>query len=640
MNRIPVNRLSFAFLLFAAVFFPSAARSQEAFIPLQELPLQDLSSFQPVQEGNWIIVGGVTARLDEAAPLSTSPGTGILVNTAPAASGSHLVTTWEHGDMELELDFMMPQESNSGIYLQSRYEVQLFDSWGKQHPTASDAGGIYQRWDESRGKGREGYGGISPLQNAIRAPGLWNHLRIQFEAPRFDANGRKTKNARFRLVELNGVVVQENVEVTGPTRAAAYENEQPTGPLMIQGDHGPVAFRNIRYRRYGSDPVRLSNVRYAVYEGDFKAIDAFINTASVRTGNIGGFDWRLGGNDRFAVAFEGDLHIPASGTYLFGMNLGWIDGDPHFAGAVTGGARLTIDDRTIFNQEVADRAGGHSVTGSVSLEAGTYPFTLVYFKNRPWTHSRAEFFVEGSEIARQVLNTPASRIETGRGPGIPVAPNGEPALLRGFVWHGDGKRVNAMSVGIPGGLNYAVDLDHASILHVWRGPFVDAAPMWAGRGTDQVAIPLGSTITLSGAPSLAVLPDDAAPWPDSADAGAYKLLAYTLQKDRLPTFRYAVHGLTMEDRIEPEIRGDGQILTRSITLTGTAPANTWLQLATGDEIVDRGNGLYDIDGTYYIQVREAGGQEPVVRTQDGRQELLLPVRMPSGQSTLAYSIIW
>lgn len=68
-----------------------------------------------------------------------------------------------------------------------------------------------------------------------------------FRAPRFDATGKKLENARFVKVVLNGRVIHQDVEVTGPTRAATYENEAETsqGPLMLQGDHGPVAYRNI-----------------------------------------------------------------------------------------------------------------------------------------------------------------------------------------------------------------------------------------------------------------------------------------------------------------------------------------------------------------------------------------------------------
>ena len=85
--------------------------------------------------------------------------------------------------------------------------------------------------------------------NASRAPGLWQHLEISFRAPRFEGK-KKVANACFLRVVLNGVTVQENVEVTGPTRAALFTDERATGPLMIQGDHGPIAFRNVRIRPY------------------------------------------------------------------------------------------------------------------------------------------------------------------------------------------------------------------------------------------------------------------------------------------------------------------------------------------------------------------------------------------------------
>jgi hypothetical protein len=76
-------------------------------------------------------------------------------------------------------------------------------------------------------------------------PGQWQSFDVTFRAPRFDASGNKVANALFEKVIHNGVVVHENAEVTGSTRAAAYKDEKSTGPLMLQGDHGPVAYRNI-----------------------------------------------------------------------------------------------------------------------------------------------------------------------------------------------------------------------------------------------------------------------------------------------------------------------------------------------------------------------------------------------------------
>jgi hypothetical protein len=84
--------------------------------------------------------------------------------------------------------------------------------------------------------------------NASKPPGEWQSFDITFRAPRFDADGKKIENAKFVKVVHNGAVVHENVELTGPTRAAISGTEAAAGPLRLQGDHGPVAYRNIRIK--------------------------------------------------------------------------------------------------------------------------------------------------------------------------------------------------------------------------------------------------------------------------------------------------------------------------------------------------------------------------------------------------------
>jgi hypothetical protein len=139
---------------------------------------------------------------------------------------------------------MVPKGSNSGIYFMGRYEIQVFDSYGKKEVKHSDCGGIYQRWGKHKDNGH------APKVNAAGKPGTWQTYDVVFRAPRFDENGKKTENAKFVKVVHNGKVIHENVEVTGPTRAAMKENapEETKGPIRIQGDHGPVAYRNFRIR--------------------------------------------------------------------------------------------------------------------------------------------------------------------------------------------------------------------------------------------------------------------------------------------------------------------------------------------------------------------------------------------------------
>lgn len=189
--------------------------------------------------GEWVNVGAATLDPSNPKRLVTGEGSGILVNGATGRT-ANLYTTGEHGDVVAHVEFMVPQGSNSGVYFQGRYEIQVFDSWRVENLKHGDCGGIYQRWKDGAG-----YEGHSPRINASRPPGAWQSFDVVFRAPRFDETGKKVANATFVKVVHNGVLIHENVEVTGPTRAAGFSDEKATGPLMLQGDHGPVAYRNL-----------------------------------------------------------------------------------------------------------------------------------------------------------------------------------------------------------------------------------------------------------------------------------------------------------------------------------------------------------------------------------------------------------
>jgi len=242
------------------------------------MPLTNLSAFKNPSK-TWQIAGDVSADLGKDNNLSTAKGTGVLVNLPDKKNhGEDLYTTAEHGDAELELDYMMAKGSNSGIYLQGRYELQLLDSWNVKNPKAGDNGGIYERWDESKPEGQKGYGGLAPRQNASRAPGLWQHLKVSFQAPKFDGSGKKIQNARMVRVELNGVTIHENVELLGPTRGAMSNDEKATGPLRIQGDHGAVAFRNISITSPVAAPPQQATTRNNNNPVDPILVEAPVNT--------------------------------------------------------------------------------------------------------------------------------------------------------------------------------------------------------------------------------------------------------------------------------------------------------------------------------------------------------------------------
>ena len=224
--------------------------------------LNDLTFFKKSSQA-WQIVGSVQADLNKANTLNFTNGTGILINLPDhQQKGEDLYSLADYGDIDLELEYLMASESNSGIYLQGRYEIQLIDTWGATAIRSGSNGGIYERWDESKPNGQKGYMGYAPRQNVSRAPGLWQKLKISFQAPRFDSNGKKTANAVMLKVELNGVLIHDHVELSGPTRGAIGDSETASGPLRIQGDHGAVAFRNIKVSRFDNgrpvEPVQAN----------------------------------------------------------------------------------------------------------------------------------------------------------------------------------------------------------------------------------------------------------------------------------------------------------------------------------------------------------------------------------------------
>jgi hypothetical protein len=235
------SRLQVSCWLLAALFCGGAAPlSRAANGAVVLFNGKDLTGWH-TPTGTWSVAKGVS--LDPARPEAfvVQPGQGIMLNSANAHT-VNLVTAEEFGDAQVHIEFCLPKHSNSGVYLMGRYEVQVYDSYGveKDKYPGIECGGIYPRWINN--KDVEGH---SPRVNASKPPGDWQSFDITFRAPRFNSDGKKTANARFMKVVHNGKVIHENVELSGPTRSSMAEDEKATGPLFLQGDHGPVAYRNL-----------------------------------------------------------------------------------------------------------------------------------------------------------------------------------------------------------------------------------------------------------------------------------------------------------------------------------------------------------------------------------------------------------
>ncbi len=132
-------------------------------------------------------------------------------------SGSNFVTDKNFTDFKLHIEFRYPKESNSGVYLRGRYEVQVEDSQG-QEPLKDLLGAIY--------------GFIAPSEMVAKSPGEWQTYDI-------------TLVGRMVTVIANGKTIICNQEIPGITGGALDSNEGDPGPIYLQGDHGPIDYRNI-----------------------------------------------------------------------------------------------------------------------------------------------------------------------------------------------------------------------------------------------------------------------------------------------------------------------------------------------------------------------------------------------------------
>src|SRR5215472_1057185 len=201
---------------------------------------KDLANWHAENAGaqDWFTTPAVTwRRVFEPARLHAKAGAGDRIVNGKDGKTANLVTDATFGSFQLYLEFMLAKASNSGVYLHGLYEIQIFDSYGFNGAlTPGDCGGVYER--------ELGGGGSPPMKNACRPPGEWQSLRVWFQAAKFDAAGKMTARPRVLRVLLNEILVQENVELPGPTVSHMKIAQSAKGPIMLQGDHGPVAFRN------------------------------------------------------------------------------------------------------------------------------------------------------------------------------------------------------------------------------------------------------------------------------------------------------------------------------------------------------------------------------------------------------------
>lgn len=563
-----------------------------------------LASFEN-NNGSWIEVAKVWADPLQSSHELFSEGKGSIILNAPTKKkpGVDIVSTEKFGDAEVTLVYMMAPGSNSGMYLQGQYEVQLLDSWAKTQVKAGDNGGIYERWDESKPDGQKGYQGFAPRLNASKAPGVWQTLKVCFKAPRFSPSGEKIENARIVSATLNGVTIHEDVELFGPTRGAMAGGEVSEGPIRIQGDHGPIAIQSLEVKPYDTPAPEFSSISYQVFPGSYTELPAENTLKASSVGKIKSFDEFAAGLTSSSLSkFEGTISVKKAGNYTFRMSV------PNGFGAI----QIGSSSEPIILKE------GNTIAEK-SLQAGETPYVIWVSKPTDWTAQGFRLTAVADGMWQQTYSDPAGAEFWSTDPIL--VDTRETPVLRSFIELPGRKKIShGISVSSTSGANYSYDLNSNQLLRVWRGGFLDATPMWDSRG-NGVSRPVGVVTELNqGSPLL-----------HNADYSVvtkeWQAKGYQILGDGAVRFSSkSKDGNELKDQIQA--KADGKGIDRTLELTGnTAPM--LICVAPGKVLTEVSDDLYWIeDSGIFLKV---SGQKPQV----GAEGIFLPIT-----SSLSYSILF
>ena len=564
-------------------------------LPLTRLSLGDLSEFKG-EDAGWEIAG---KALSAPGGFNTQLGQGVLVKSGDAEG--QLATAFDHGDLDLELHFMLAEGASFKLVLQERYPLIIAGPGGD---------GIIVS-----GPGEQ----ITPKAAPLKAAGLWQTLKMSFKAPRFDSQGNKVENAVFEEVSLNGFPVHSNIEFA-PLPLGGAQSEVATAPLLLIAEGAGVAVKNIGYKSYGLELLTLSDLTYTMYSGTWDKLPDFSQLEPTKSGAAESLSIRglSDGNDHYGIIFKGTLNVPTSGDYLFTTN-------------IDDGGDLLIDNKMVVHND--GEPGWGEAKGLINLEKGAHDFEMSYFQD-VWGSALLVFY-EGPGISRKSLVPVAEERRNREREPLVLVPTEEPIAIRSFLTYKGAAKTHPLSIITEEKINYSYDLLNGALIKGWKGAYADANPMWSNRGETQLLTPMAFSVDFSDRVPVARLLSMSEAWPEQPQEG-FKVLGYDIDANGYPIINYQLGNIAFADLTQPAASGNG--ITRSISInSGQGGPADWLTIAAGNEIVQLSNGWYSVDGEYYVVVDEQPDMNVVSRFD---KELVVQLPAGPGNFVLTYSIIW
>jgi hypothetical protein len=428
-------------------------------------------------------------------------------------------------------------------------------------------------------------------------------------------------------------VIHTDLELIHPTGGAISNEEAPQGPLRIQGDHGPVAIKNIRYKRYVNVPLQLSDIDYKYYE---MALEEGDEPASI----IASSNMKAEGTARqltlkeiertgeFAIVYEGSIETPEPGTYLFELR-------------TDGGNRLEIDGNLLL-ENGADNRWWSPHTAEIDLQEGTHNITLTYFRGEDGDSPVLSLLAEGPGIEKHALHMSSAFPANIQNVYLPklIDPVDKPIVMHGFMQMPDRVHPHSAAVGFPEDVHFGIDLNNGSLMKMWKGDFLDVSTMWVGRGGGNLSLNEEAALTFNGAPAMAFLDRRDTAWPDSLQENvSFDMHNYRFGDENQLMIKYQMNDIIFEDHMGPH--NDGKELMRTIRITESESANNlYVRIAEGDSISELPNGLFQInDKAYLINLGENIKSDSWIRSSGDRVELLVPVNTTEN-TEISYSFVW
>jgi len=390
-----------------------------------------------------------------------------------------------------------------------------------------------------------------------------------------------------------------------------------------------------------SAPRYLSNVRYDLYQGNWNKLPDFPTLKPVISGKPGegliSLDPAKSLNGGFGMVYDADFTVQQEGDYQFTLTS-------------DDGSALVMDGETI----IATFGVGQRKTESRKerLDAGLHSFKVLYFNADG--KSALTLSVKGpGKLGTQWLSTEKGEGNRGQSNhAIRLTPRnpGEAIVHRSFV---PDAKPRAIGVGYPGAVNLVWDADVLNLAYVYRGEFMDVAPLWNGRGSSSKPLGRDREIIGLGLPfqHLGTLTE---PWqPVSENRIKYKrdtanpldeitinvrhpdyqFRGYRVDAKQFPTFKYDYRKLQVADRFEPGEIDGVTALVRTLKIDGVAEEHTYFRVAvSASEPIP--NQWIEVSGNLKIRI---SGAETVTRKIEGRSEVLVPI---TGGQTLTLAYRW